>query len=134
MEIVTGKHNDDIALALFSSDLERGLKFVDDKEDILAKEQVKPLNDLDKVREWIESRGLKRAAVTNAPRPNAKLMISLLGLSDFFHAVIIGGECEHAKPMHACTGPTHWKLAAFIKNPNHFVAVVIVVRISWASQ
>ncbi|KAL4359016.1 hypothetical protein AHAS_Ahas08G0035200 [Arachis hypogaea] len=99
IETVPGKHNDNIALALFSGDLERGLK--------LAKEQVKPLNGLNKVREWIESRGLKRAAVTNVPRPNAKLMISLLGLSDFFHAVIIGGECEHAKPMHACTGPTH---------------------------
>ncbi|QHO58236.1 Haloacid dehalogenase-like hydrolase domain-containing protein Sgpp [Arachis hypogaea] len=100
----------------------------------LTKEQVKPLNGLDKVREWIESHGLKRAAVTNAPRPNAELMISLLGLSDFFHAVIIGRECEHSKPMHACTGPMHWKLAAFIKNPNHFVAAAIVVRISWASQ
>ncbi|XLU95100.1 hypothetical protein S245_009452, partial [Arachis hypogaea] len=44
----------------------------------LTKEQVKPLNGLDKVREWIESHGLKRAAVTNAPRPNAELMISLL--------------------------------------------------------
>ncbi|QHO40488.1 Haloacid dehalogenase-like hydrolase domain-containing protein Sgpp [Arachis hypogaea] len=101
IETVAGKHNDDIALALFPGDLERGLKFVDDKEDMfrkLAKEQVKPLNGLDKVREWIESHGLKRAAVTNAPRANAELMISLLGLSDFFHAVIIGGECEHAKP------------------------------------
>ncbi|XP_057763269.1 haloacid dehalogenase-like hydrolase domain-containing protein Sgpp [Arachis stenosperma] len=101
IETVAGKHNDDIAFALFPGDLERGLKFVDDKEDMfrkLAKEQVKPLNGLDKVREWIESRGLKRAAVTNAPRANAELMISLLGLSDFFHAVIIGGECEHAKP------------------------------------
>ncbi|XLU20156.1 hypothetical protein S245_056222, partial [Arachis hypogaea] len=61
----------------------------------LAKEQVKPLNGLDKVREWTESRGLKRAAVNNAPRVNTELMISLFGLSDFFHAVIIGGECEH---------------------------------------
>lgn len=25
-------------------------------------------------------------------------MLSKLGLSDFFHAVIIGDECEHAKP------------------------------------
>jgi len=64
----------------------------------LAAEQLKPLNGLDKVRKWIENRGLKRAAVTNAPRANAELMINVLGLSDFFDAVIIGGECEHAKP------------------------------------
>ncbi|RYR42023.1 hypothetical protein Ahy_A08g038472 [Arachis hypogaea] len=106
IETITGKHNDDIALTLFPDDLKRGLKFVNDKEDMfqrLAKEQVKSLNGLDKVREWMESRGLKRAAMTNAPRANAELIISLLGLSNFFHAVIIGGECEHAKPMHACT-------------------------------
>ncbi|XP_015956498.1 haloacid dehalogenase-like hydrolase domain-containing protein Sgpp [Arachis duranensis] len=110
IETVAGKHNDDIALTLFSGDIERGLEFVDDKKDMfrkLAKEQVKPLNGFDKVREWIESCGLKRAAVTNAPRANAEYMISLLGLSNFFQAVIIGGECKHAKPMHACTGPTH---------------------------
>ncbi|KAF1874846.1 hypothetical protein Lal_00007461 [Lupinus albus] len=116
IDTVAGKHNDDIALALFPDDLQRGLKFVDDKEALfrnlfealednpldelsrLAAEQVKPLSGLDKVRKWIEDRGLKRAAVTNAPRANAELMVSLLGLSDFFQAVIIGGECEHAKP------------------------------------
>lgn len=98
---VAGKHNDDIALDLFPGDRERGLKFVEDKEAMfrrLAAEQLKPLNGLDKVRKWIEDHGLKRAAVTNAPRPNAELILSKLGLSDFFHAVIIGDECEHAKP------------------------------------
>ncbi|XP_028762469.1 haloacid dehalogenase-like hydrolase domain-containing protein Sgpp isoform X3 [Neltuma alba] len=101
IDTVAGKHNDDIALALFPADLERGLKFVDDKEAMfrkLAAEQLKPLNGLDKVRKWIEERGLKRAAVTNAPRANAELMISILGLKDFFQAVIVGSECEHAKP------------------------------------
>lgn len=65
----------------------------------LAKEQLKPLNGLNKIRKWIEDRGLKRAAVTNAPRPNAELMISLLGLSDFFHAVVLGSDCDRAKPF-----------------------------------
>ena len=64
----------------------------------LAAEQLKPLDGLYEVKKWIEDRGLKRAAVTNAPRPNAELMISRLGLSNFFDAVIIGDECEHAKP------------------------------------
>ncbi|RVX14350.1 Haloacid dehalogenase-like hydrolase domain-containing protein Sgpp [Vitis vinifera] len=83
-------------------DLEKGLKFTDDKEALfrkLAKDQVKPLNGLHKIRKWIEDRGLKRAAVSNAPRPNAELMISLLGLSDFFHAVVVGSECDRAKPF-----------------------------------
>ena len=42
---------------------------------------------------------MQRAAVTNAPRPNAELMVSILGLEDFFKTVIIGGECERAKPF-----------------------------------
>ena len=51
------------------------------------------------MRKWIEERGLKRAAVTNAPKPNAELMISLLGLSDFFQEVVLGSDCERAKPF-----------------------------------
>lgn len=68
------------------------------KQHRLAAEQLEPVNGLYKVTKWVEDRGLKRAAVTNAPRPNAELMISRLGLSDFFEAVILGSECDHAKP------------------------------------
>ncbi|KAJ4836390.1 hypothetical protein Tsubulata_021512 [Turnera subulata] len=98
---IAGKHNDDIARVLFPDDLERGLKFCVEKEAMfrkLASEQLKPLNGLYKVKKWIEDHGLKRAAVTNAPRENAELMISRLGLSDFFDTLILGDECEHAKP------------------------------------
>ncbi|KAL2548000.1 Haloacid dehalogenase-like hydrolase domain-containing protein Sgpp [Forsythia ovata] len=99
---IAGRHNEDIASILFPDDHERGVKFCDDKEAVfrrLAKEQLKPVNGLYKLKKWIEDRGLKRAAVTNAPKPNAELMISTLGLTDFFHAVVIGDECEHAKPF-----------------------------------
>ncbi|KAI5655841.1 hypothetical protein M9H77_33028 [Catharanthus roseus] len=102
IEHIAGKHNEDIASFLFPDDHERGVKFVDDKEAMfrrLAKEQLKPIDGLYKLRKWIEDRGLKRAAVTNAPRSNAELMISLLGLTDFFEAIIIGSECERAKPF-----------------------------------
>lgn len=56
------------------------------------------MNGLYKLKKWIEDHGLKRAAVTNAPRANAELMLSILGLTDFFEALIIGSECDHAKP------------------------------------
>ncbi|KAH7514341.1 hypothetical protein FEM48_Zijuj11G0078800 [Ziziphus jujuba var. spinosa] len=101
IENIAGKHNDDIAARLFPDDLQRGLKFVDVKEALfrrLAKEQLKAIDGLYKLKKWIEDRGLKRAAVTNAPRENAELMVSILGLSDFFEVVIVGSECEHAKP------------------------------------
>lgn len=65
----------------------------------LASEQLKALNGLDKVKKWVEDCGLKRVAVTNSPRANAELMITKLGLSGFFDAIIIGDECERAKPF-----------------------------------
>jgi len=100
-ENIAGKHNDDIAAVLFPDDIQRGLKFMDEKEAMfrrLAAEQLEPVSGIYKVKKWIEDRGLKRAAVTNAPRPTAELMISKLGLSDFFEALILGSECDHAKP------------------------------------
>lgn len=60
---------------------------------------MKAVNGLHKLCKWIEDHGIKRAAVTNAPRPNAELMISLLGLTDFFQLVVVGSECERAKPF-----------------------------------
>lgn len=138
IKTIAGKHNDDIASALFPDDQERGLKFCDEKEAMfrrfgtphtcnlcisidlvlvnhmldyippvsylfcvqyrLVKDQLKPIDGLYKVKKWIEDRGLKRAAVTNAPRLNAELMIEILGLKDFFDVIIIGSECERAKP------------------------------------
>uniref|UniRef100_M1A523 Haloacid dehalogenase-like hydrolase domain-containing protein Sgpp n=1 Tax=Solanum tuberosum TaxID=4113 RepID=M1A523_SOLTU len=100
---ISGMHNDELCHVLFPDwDFKRAIKFMDDKEDMfrrIASEQLKPLNGLEEVCKWIEDHGLKRAAVTNAPRPNAELIISMLGLSDFFELLIIGSECERAKPF-----------------------------------
>jgi beta-phosphoglucomutase-like phosphatase (HAD superfamily) len=65
----------------------------------LAPEQLKPVDGLHDLCRWIEGRNLKRAAVTNAPRENAELMLSLLGLTDFFPVLVIGSECARAKPF-----------------------------------
>ncbi|CAN0842771.1 Haloacid dehalogenase-like hydrolase domain-containing protein Sgpp [Linum grandiflorum] len=98
---IAGKHNTEIAVLFFPDDIPRGMKFTEDKEALfrkLAVEHITALDGLYKVTKWVEDRGLKRAAVTNAPKPNAELAISKLGLCDFFQAVILGDECEHAKP------------------------------------
>ncbi|GKC53644.1 haloacid dehalogenase-like hydrolase domain-containing protein Sgpp isoform X2 [Tanacetum coccineum] len=78
---IAGKHDVDIAAVLFPDDVPRSLKFCEDKEEYFRKFGV-----------------FRFATVTNATRPNAELMISTLGLTDFFHLVIIGGKCEHPKP------------------------------------
>uniref|UniRef100_A0A1D1YHS7 Phosphorylated carbohydrates phosphatase TM_1254 n=1 Tax=Anthurium amnicola TaxID=1678845 RepID=A0A1D1YHS7_9ARAE len=100
---ISGRHNDDIAHFLFPDwDYQKAMKFMDDKEAMfrrIAAEKLKPVNGLHNLCKWIMDRGLKRAAVTNAPRANAELMISILGLSDFFDALVVGSECERAKPF-----------------------------------
>jgi len=60
---------------------------------------LKAVDGLHDLCRWIEGRNLKRAAVTNAPRANAELMLSLLGLTDFFPVLVIGSECDRAKPF-----------------------------------
>ncbi|XP_072975106.1 haloacid dehalogenase-like hydrolase domain-containing protein Sgpp [Typha angustifolia] len=99
---MVGKNIEEIALALFPEwNHEKVMKFFDDKDSLfrrLAPEQLKEINGLSKFCKWIADRGLKRAAVTNSPRPNAELMISCVGLSDFFQEVVIGDECERSKP------------------------------------
>ncbi|XP_031377591.1 haloacid dehalogenase-like hydrolase domain-containing protein Sgpp isoform X2 [Punica granatum] len=101
IEHFAGKHNEELAEFLFPDDIPRGVKFMEDKETMfrkLAEEKLKAIDGLYKLQKWIEDRGLKRVAVTNAPKTNAEFMISRLGLSDFFEGVILGEECEHAKP------------------------------------
>ncbi|GJN20165.1 hypothetical protein PR202_gb07507 [Eleusine coracana subsp. coracana] len=100
---ISGGHNDDLARALFPDmDFEKAMKFMDDKEAFfreLAADQLKAVDGLHDLCRWIEARNLKRAAVTNAPRANAEMMLSLLGLTDFFPVLIIGSECARAKPF-----------------------------------
>lgn len=65
----------------------------------MAGTELKRLDGLDKLLKWIEDRGLKRAAVTNAPKPNAEMMIAMLGgLSDLFETVVLADNCERPKP------------------------------------
>uniref|UniRef100_A0A804LNK7 Haloacid dehalogenase-like hydrolase domain-containing protein Sgpp n=1 Tax=Zea mays TaxID=4577 RepID=A0A804LNK7_MAIZE len=100
---ISGGHNDDLARSLFPGmDHQKAMRFMDDKEAMfrkLAPGQLKPVDGLQELCGWMEGRDLKRAAVTNAPRANAELMLSLLGLTDFFPVLVIGSECDRAKPF-----------------------------------
>jgi beta-phosphoglucomutase-like phosphatase (HAD superfamily) len=55
---------------------------------------------LDRLCEWIDSKGLGKAAVTNAPRENAEAILSGIGYDEWFTSeyLIIGDECEKPKP------------------------------------
>lgn len=56
---------------------------------------------LDRLRVWADHHGLRRCAVTNAPRLNAEAILHGIGFWDWFgdgERVVIGDECERAKP------------------------------------
>lgn len=63
-----------------------------------AKEGLEPMDGLDRFMEWIDKNNVKKAAVTNAPRLNAEFMLKVINKFDWFDEIIIGDECEKAKP------------------------------------
>eukprot|EP00262_Sarcandra_glabra_P007992 TRINITY_DN2115_c0_g2_i2.p2 TRINITY_DN2115_c0_g2~~TRINITY_DN2115_c0_g2_i2.p2 ORF type:complete len:204 (-),score=27.36 TRINITY_DN2115_c0_g2_i2:150-761(-) len=82
----------------------------------LASQHLKPVNGIHNMCKWVEECGLKRAAVTNSRRENAELMISILGLSNFFDILVIGCECMRPKPY---PEPYLKALQALNVYPNH---------------
>jgi len=93
--------------------------------------ELKRLAGLDEVLSWTEKHGLKRALVTNAPRKNVDFMLSTLGLTESFEAVILAEETTAGKP-----DPAPYKLAlsslnvvaeqalAFEDSPSGIIAAV----------
>ncbi|KAJ6679285.1 6-PHOSPHOGLUCONATE PHOSPHATASE [Salix purpurea] len=83
---ISGKHNEELREILLPDwEIQRSRKFLEDKEALfrrLASEQLQPMKGLQKLCKWIEDCGLRRAAVTNAPRSNAELLISMLALQE----------------------------------------------------
>ncbi|KAG0601568.1 hypothetical protein M758_11G122100 [Ceratodon purpureus] len=100
---LSGKHNSVVGKFLFPDwDQQRRDQFLDDKEAHfrrLAAKQLEPVAGLHRLTDWIKQKGFHRAAVTNAPRASAEQMIAGVGLTEFFEHVVIGGECERAKPF-----------------------------------
>lgn len=120
IEKISGKHNEQLSRILLPDwEFERAMKFMDDKEArfrSIASEQLEPVKGLEKLCKWIEVCGLKRAAVTNAPKPNADLLITMLGLEDFFEIVVLAEDCERVKPF---PDPYLKALKSLDVSPNH---------------
>jgi HAD superfamily hydrolase (TIGR01509 family) len=57
------------------------------------------LNGLTELMRRIDAENIPKIAVTNAPRENAEMMLKALRLDDWFKEfLVLGSECEHAKP------------------------------------
>ncbi len=61
-----------------------------------------PLAGLPDLLTWIDTQGLKKAVVTNAPRENVNFMLKVLKLADTFDAVVLAEEAIAGKPDPAC--------------------------------
>jgi HAD superfamily hydrolase (TIGR01509 family) len=80
---------------------ERQLAIMEEKEATfreLAAAGVPPMPGLMALLDLADVAGVPYAAVTNAPRLNAEMMLVALGIAHRFKALIIGDELAHAKP------------------------------------
>ena len=80
---------------------ERRALILDEKEEVfrtLVAGQIAPLPGLMALLDRADSAGIPMVAVTNAPRLNAELLLSGLGITHRFKALVIGAELPHGKP------------------------------------
>ncbi|KAG1673463.1 hypothetical protein FOA52_002229 [Chlamydomonas sp. UWO 241] len=100
---ISGRHNPEIAHDLFPSwGVERHAEFSETKEQKfrdMAGTVLTPLPGLADFMAWVDSRGLRKGAVTNAPGANTRLMLGALELETYFEVVVLGEECVRAKPF-----------------------------------
>lgn len=99
---IQGHANVDIA-ARFLPDLSRdeGMAILDGKEALfrdLAQTALHAVPGLLDLLDMADAIGLPMAAVTNAPRANADMILGGLGIRDRFKALVIGAELPHGKP------------------------------------
>lgn len=81
--------------------LERRVAILGEKEAIfrdLVAGQIAPLPGLMALLDRADAAGIPMVAVTNAPRLNAELLLSGLGITGRFKALVIGEELPHGKP------------------------------------
>ncbi|MGV8853728.1 MAG: HAD family hydrolase [Devosia sp.] len=78
-----------------------GMAVLDQKEAAfraLAASDIHPVPGLFALLDAADAAGLPMAAVTNAPRANAELILDGLGITHRFRALVIGAELAHGKP------------------------------------
>lgn len=79
----------------------RQREIMEDKEATfraLAQGGLEPMPGLPSLLDRADAAGIPMAAVTNAPRANAKLLLGALGIEHRFAAIVIGDELPHGKP------------------------------------
>jgi HAD superfamily hydrolase (TIGR01509 family) len=98
---IMGAPNEAIMAYLFPdhNEIDR-VALVERKEALVraAIDTLHPTAGLLALLDWADARGVRYGVVTNAPRPNAELMLTGLGLAARFPVLVIGDELSHGKP------------------------------------
>lgn len=102
LKYVSGQANSQIFKNLFSHvAVEEHPRLADEKEALFRRlivGRLKPIDGLVDVLNWAVEKKIGLAVVSNAPRPNVSDMLAQLGVTDYFHTVVIGTELERGKP------------------------------------
>ena len=98
---VLGKSNPEIMTWLFpDKTTDEHVRLVDHKEALFREmaETLDPIKGLVELLQWSRAHGVGCGVVTNAPRHNADMALSALGLRDYFQDLVIGHELPNPKP------------------------------------
>ncbi len=96
---IHGHHNLDSFPVLFPGEDPQALS--DDKEARFRRRLshgTPPMPGAAALLDRADAQGWRLAVVTNAPRENGEYMLDAIGLRDRFELLVIGDECERAKP------------------------------------
>ena len=97
-----GFANSAIAARFLADETAAGrIAIMDEKEATfrsLAHAGVHPLEGLVELLDRCDAAGLPYAAVTNAPRANAELILDAIGIRGRFDTIVLGDELAHGKP------------------------------------
>jgi len=97
-----GFANSAIAARFLADETAAGrIAIMDEKEATfrsLAHAGVHPLKGLVELLDRCDAAGLPYAAVTNAPRANAELILDAIGIRERFDTIVLGDELAHGKP------------------------------------
>lgn len=98
---VMGKSNLAIAAALIPDvPIAEAMQLLDEKERTYRAmvRELSPIAGLLSLLDWADQQGIPSAVVTNAPRPNADLVLAALNLRGRFKELVIADELPEMKP------------------------------------
>jgi len=100
-ERIMGASNEAIMRELFPDEPAEVKQLLADRKEALFRSAVtalEPTRGVIELLDWARGHRIRVGVVTNAPRPNADLMLGGIGIADRIDALVIGEELARGKP------------------------------------